>query len=664
MSGDQASPGESTILLSSLAILSVDATHQRSYLDHFVPFAIQALSMLGGTGNLTKISGSVDAEFGFIIEPIVIKEILKRADAHHFVTKVHENYTVTDKGIAVSTKFDEKRNKALAEQYAYIMELIQFVKKRHSISWTHEQGEAALEHFIINMSVGSIIELLTKKLERENLKLDQDDPQGTYLVSDFVFTSYVADPGSIVTLENLVKGSMLAFAIFLPIPIDQSRKFRNTTLWIDTPIALQWLGLEGEENALYIQNAIALAEKQGVQIGIFSHTVSEMRSIVLSAATDKYNPTSLRARPVAKYCAEKSYSVIEIAEIASNLENELVKLNVFVSHTPRIEVHTAVDEAALEKAIADRIPYHHTGSLIKDVNSLSAVSRLRNGHVSRQMEDCKALFVTDNYNLVRVANAFFEASKESFGVAITLEDLSWMLWIKDPISEVNLPRHRIIADVISILDPSDELWESYLDELDRLALKEPITVEALAVFRSSEIMGNMLMESTVGDVRNVSRRSVEKLLVTFSSSITQEKQNEFEEKLRLERERYQHQSQELAPLLGRLEQFEVFKQNIIRKCERDAKIISGTIITLLLIPLTLEAISLVISVAQASGFQLHMTAYRWILIGLYSVAALAFKIWKDFRGYSTKEAHGFLSGTFQKWLQDQRIPQKGFSEPT
>ena len=71
------------------------------------------------------------------------------------------------------------------------------------------------------------------------------------------------------------------------------------------------------------------------------------------------------------------------------------------------------------------------GIVERDVKSIAAIGRIRKDNKYKKIEDCKAIFVTTNYNLVESAEKCLEHKKyEEIGYIITDVELTTILWLK------------------------------------------------------------------------------------------------------------------------------------------------------------------------------------------------------------------------------------------
>lgn len=193
---------------------------------------------------------------------------------------------------------------------------------------------------------------------------------------------------------------------------------------------------------------LGLLYQAGADLRCFSHTADEIRSILTACAyriekdqlVDSYGPSI-------EYFLEKGFTASEIRIFVEKLEKDLAGLRVKLVDKPPFESDYMVDEQQLAEHIKKHVHYRADNALWRDVSSISSVIRLRGGHETVHVEECRAVFVSTNGGLVRAAREFgrSERSGNSVPPALTDHALTNMLWLKLPVQAQDLPRKRLIA---------------------------------------------------------------------------------------------------------------------------------------------------------------------------------------------------------------------------
>lgn len=504
-------------LLASLAILSVNWTEAHaSYLDNFIPFVVDALRRTGldEATNAQAATALMDI-FGLAIPPAVIHDILKRAARRgfgRFDGPLFRRQTARAK--TPPTDIEDQQRQSIREQAALVEKLRAFAKTAHDLSWDTTHAEQKLEDFVERMGAPTL---------RSAMRLggQHSDPGsgGTdFVVADFVRLLDREDPVGFGWLESMIKGSMLASALYLPSSVDMTRRFRRTTLWLDTPVLLGWLGFEGPEAEQSIESLLSLARNQGAEIAVFLHTVRETRGVLLGVARN-LGALDATVRPggVLEWFRGQGATSADLMSLASGLEEQILRRDVVIREAPDHGERFAVDETSLESKLQSRVQYTRQEAMRCDLQSLTAIHRLRHGATSDRLEDCRHLLVTNNDNLVRVAAEFFDEYRGVWPVAALDHEIASLLWLKTPTVAPDVPRRQIIADALAALQPSRELWGKYLAEMERRQVRGTVSQADLAHLRYAPEMVRAVMEITQGQAANFGSHTVDAALLHLRS---------------------------------------------------------------------------------------------------------------------------------------------------
>lgn len=342
-----------------------------------------------------------------------------------------------------------------------------------------------------------------------------------YVVSDFIVHTFARDPEGFDYLEAIVKGLMLASAVYLPTPAEVGRRFERVTLYFDTRLLLQALGYEGPDAESSMRQTLELAYELGATLATFTDTVTETRGVLSGIANNlKRGTRNEHRRLTEEWFRTQGFSPSDVELLSENLEADLKGLRIGILDRPSPKVSLTVDEVALEAVLQERVGYQSRPPLLHDLDALTAIHRLRGGQRQSQLERCRALFVTTNTPLVGAARQFFHnGDQHVVPVAFADEDLATLVWLKRPLDAPDLPRLRIIADCYAALEPGNDLWAKYLDEVDKLKERGSITEDDFFVLRYSLDAKQALMDRTFGSADRVSAEVVEEVLERAQAAI-------------------------------------------------------------------------------------------------------------------------------------------------
>lgn len=380
---------------------------------------------------------------------------------------------------------------------------------------------------------------------------------------------------------------MLANAIFLTDPSQVDRKFRKTELYFDTPFLLFALGHAGEARRDPCLELLHLLYEIGADLRCFSHTLDEAKG-VLDACAHRIHQGQLQDAygPSIEYFLSTGRTASDIELYAVHLERDLDILRIQVLDKPSYIPQYVIDEQKLTQALAENIYYHNPQALQRDVDSVSAVMRLRRGQEFSRIEECQALFVTTNNALVKVSRDFFYEESTFGTIPPCIPDyvLTNLLWLKNPLGAPDLPRKRIIADYYAATQPQERLWKCYLEEIDRLEQTERVTADDYYLLRYSLEAKSALMELTLGEEEAFTQGTVVEMLALVRSRIQQEKDAEIKE---LEKQR--NAAQQAIEAANTKERERVF--HIRARAQRYARLAAQTLRVILLLVLVIGTVS-------------------------------------------------------------------------
>lgn len=485
-------------ILASLALLSARWNDDhKSYLDNFVLFLVYSVEVkCQGVATEKEAAAALDAEFGLKLPYAVVRDILKRAAKEKYGSysgsEFHTNKTSVPKIVA---EMQNSRIQSLREQDVLIRKFSEFANSKHSLNWERSVAEGILQDYV-EKNGSQLLHQSLSNLQRET----ESENEG----NEFVFFEWVEnllenDLTSFRWLEEMIKGAMLAMAIVLPTQLETTRKFRSTTIWLDTPLILQLLGFLGSEMREYMIEIIDLAQKQNAKIRVFSHVLNESKGVIRAAAGDIYN-LEVQAKPgsVLAWFRSQKLSPTEILVLLQGIESKLLSKGIDFSDKPDHNEKNQIDEIKLEKVLQDTVKYTNNSTLKVDLESLSAIHRLRAGYVSDRLEDCRHLFLTNNDKLIRASGIFFSQSDKGWPIAMLDHIVGSLIWIKSPLSIPDLPKKRIIADALVSTHPSLNLWQNFVKEVDNLRNQQKISEEELLLMREGPEAEKVLMEVTAG----------------------------------------------------------------------------------------------------------------------------------------------------------------------
>lgn len=499
-----------TAPLISLAMLKVYWDQRRKdYIDNFVPMVAESIrTSPNDIVSIPSLQQEVRAGFGLRLPQHNLRIILNRIAKLGLIQSKDKVYVRNQEALR-TLNFGVVQSSVVAMHEQLIASFRSFARDRHQLDWSIENAENALYSYLATYA-------LVDGTGGEGCERPSSDTETVHFVAgEFVNHLRQNDPTSFEYLETIIKGDILATAIFLPDPSRAAQKFHKTSVYLDTSVLVFALGYGGETRAAPTREMLELLYQAGADLRCFSHTADEIRSILTACAyrieknqlVDSYGPSI-------EYFLERGFTASEIRIFVEKLEKDLAGLRVKIVDKPSFESDYMIDEQLLADHIKKYVHYRADNALWRDVGSISSVIRLRGGHESLHVEQCKAVFVSSNGGLVQAAREFGKGEAGGDGVPPALTDhaLTNMLWLKLPVQAQDMPRKRLIAASYAATQPDDKLWAKFLEQLSKDRQSSTVSEEDYYLLRHSLQARAALMEVTLGDEEAFTAGTVQEIL--------------------------------------------------------------------------------------------------------------------------------------------------------
>jgi hypothetical protein len=298
---------------------------------------------------------------------------------------------------------------------------------------------------------------------------------------------------------------------------------------------------------------LALLKQYDASLCCFNITYEEIQGILdaIAASLHRAGPRSIFG-PSMEYFVESGRTASDIELLVARLPQKLKDLTISIVQKPLYEEKFQIDERRFEETIENAIHYVNPRARVHDVDCISAIARLRRGQESSYPEECKALFITSNVDLAQATNRFFrrEASPGTVTPCMTDYALGNLLWLKNPTIAPDLPKKQLLAQAYAAMQPSEQLWKKYLNEVTRLQEGERISTEDYYLLRYSLAAKSILMDVTDGDEETFTEGTVPEVLEIAKQKLRADLQEavrkEQDEKHRLEEELQKRQERETS----------------------------------------------------------------------------------------------------------------------
>lgn len=585
----------SSATLTSLAMLKVNVDQGKDYLDYLQPFILQVLVDHRPDPVTDRVVREhILTQFGLEIPERAIQIILKRLARKNPLRKEEGIYRIT--GELPDPKIAVEKSKADRHIQAVVTGLVEFSKSTTKPAQGPDEAVAALCAFLTEFDIPCLRAYLRgTAIPTIAGKRDSD----IVLVSEYVLHLQKTDPERFESFLIMVQGHMLANALLCPDLHSAPKTYKGVTFYLDTPLLVRRLGLEGELKKSATETLIHLLYDLGATVATFSHSRDELEQVVKRTAEHVDAPNGRGA--IVMEARRSGTTRSDLLLLAGKIDDKLEEVRIEVQETPRYVREFQIDELAFGQVLEDEVSYLNPKAKEYDINSVRSIYVLRRGKSPRNVETCQAVLVTSNSAFARAAWDYGQRHEESREVSSVITDFSLanMAWLKAPLGSPNLPTTEILAFSYAALQPPKDLLNKYLKEIERLEKQGKISARDHQLLRSSTLAHEELMRLTLGDEEALTEQTVTETLKRVAGEIKKE------EGEKLAAEQSAHQKTQEALLAERAEKIHV-RERLYWRCNRRAKVFSWIVAV---------GISLVLiaGIAAGGGLKSNFPIVGWIL---------------------------------------------------
>ena len=554
-----------TNTLSSLAMLKVSIDSGKDYLEYLRPYVIQALvESPPEVVSDTTVAETLRSICGLEIPHRTVHVVLQRLARDGFLSRSHGVYTV----IKDLQSKDNSAERADAGRHiaGVIHSLVQFAKQSAERDISDEEATDCLIVFLSQFSIPCLKSYL------RGTTLPRIDGHGDWqvtLVSQFI-NDLTSKPELFQSFMKLVQGHMLANALLCPDLNSVSKSYKDVVFFFDTPLLIQFLGLEGKEEKQAIDELVGLVQKLEGSIAYFSHSYDELVNAIRNSADYVDSP---RGRGTIVDEARKSGTTkSDLLLVAQNAADLLEEAKIIPRSTPPYDTKTfqfEISEEVFASVLEEEVNYYNPKAKEYDVKSVRSIYILRRGLLPFSVEKARAILVTSNSGFSKAAYEYgkkFEQSQE-ISTVITDFSLANTAWLKAPQGAPSLPRKEVLAFAYAALRPTTDFWNKVLDEAEKLEASGRISSRDHQLLRSSHHVQSELMKLTLGEDDALTEKSITTTLNRVSAEIRKEESERLQMSVAANRETEQRLAEQVAKTEAEIAKNEVIKQNIYWRCD-------------------------------------------------------------------------------------------------
>lgn len=519
----------------SLAIIKSHWDKSRSdFIDNFIPLVAGLLKENNyHEVDLDKFQVDFQDRYGLLIPINALITIFNRARKSKIVYREHGKIFAQKKNLhqydlSSSAAKIERKFKHLTNQIS------DFGRKNYGIDESNEEIENALLTFLKEHD----LDILFAAKDRSVLPEVKSKNKLKYLVSAFSIHVFENDPNLFQFLLDISVGHALSGAILYSELSSFSGKLKGLNIYIDTPLILSIMGLNGEYKKRSVKELIDILNEEKANLFILDVNRGEVDAILSDCHRwlDKGVYDLNKASRVLRYCHRNALTDSDVEQLIVSLDRFLEENNILPSTVPDYsETEYVIDEPQLEKVIYktyqsivedfDKELTNSRGTITRDVAALSGIYRFRKGYKPKTIKDCKAIFITSNTALAFASRRFeTERNGTTFTIPACLTDvfLGTVIWLQSPQKVEDINSKRFMADCYAAIQPSNALIDKYLSEIEKLKSEDKISNDDYYLLRSHRVSLNLMETKTMGDPDAIDATSTEEILDSIIKSIKAE----------------------------------------------------------------------------------------------------------------------------------------------
>lgn len=621
----------STATLTSLAMLKVNIDQGKDYLDYLRPFVLQVLvDHPAEPVTDASVRDHLREQFGLEIPDRAVQIILRRLTRNGHIRRdtgiYHITGTIPDPGIAL-----QKAN-AVRHIQAVVSDLVDFSKQTPRPFSSDDEAVTAVCAFLSEFDIPCLRAYLRGTAIPPTTGSHGAD---IVLVSEYVVHLQRTSPERFESFLVLVQGHMLANALLCPDLQSVPKTYKGVTFYLDTPLLVRRLGLEGLPKKAAAEALIDLLLRLGASVATFSHSRVELERVLRGAAA---HIDSVSGRgDIVMEARREGRTKSDLLLFAERLDEELRVAKIEVKRSPQYIQQFQIDEAAFEAALQDEVSYYNTRAREDDINSVRSIYVLRSGTSPFNVEGAKAVLVSSNAGFARAAFEYGQKHQETREVSSVITDFSLanMAWLKAPMGAPAIPAAEILAFSYAALQPSKDLLAKFLSEIDKLEQQGTISARDHQLLRSSTLAQDELVRLTLGDEEALTAETISETLRRVTGELKKE------EASRLQAESEAHRSTQAALSKARSERERV-QERLYWRCVRRAQWIAWILSSCV-------AAILIVGLIAGLGLRARAGVVGWVL-SCGTGALLVWSIANMLFGTTVAELHSRMRNRLQAWL--------------
>lgn len=514
-------------------------TYNRDYLDNFVPFFATLFKRRSifkfSDVEIKKFTKMFSEDYGLEIPYHPLITILNKCKKYGLIRKSFKDYYVNVDRMNEIEFLDseqgyEDKRKLIIEKF------VSYAKEYYNVSI---ESEVANDIILCSLK-NNDIELLFARNSKSlipNIKLPNKYKHLQLFYYKFVISLF--ESGSILYnyLTDIAFGHIVASAILIEDYNYENDTVKGCSIYIDTPIIIKLLGGEGEDVSEIYERHFKELTECGASLKIFKHTNDEIFELLESSRNwvEAFEFDPEMASRTTLYFRQEGYSQIKVQNFINNVDRILKENNIVIENKPdyNSQEKYQIDENMLLQIIENiykEINQSFDSDLYKlrtmrDVDSISAIYRLRQGNTPRYLRQAKYCFVTTNSSIAKANQRYKKynhIAENELPACLTDVFVGTILWIKKPKIAKQELREKFISDCYLSLRPDAMLEKRLIVEAKGLLEKRKINNDDYILLTTSFLTKELLSAKALNQIETFDDKTTFEILEEIKNKIKNE----------------------------------------------------------------------------------------------------------------------------------------------
>ncbi|MGP1541264.1 hypothetical protein [Peptostreptococcus stomatis] len=482
-------------LTSTAMLAAIWEREKKDTLELILPFIIYSMGKVISVGNhvdITCIAKYLSKKFGFYDIPnSVLHKAFKRLSKRNFIERRNREYFLKMDLSEKCSIIDSQLHSAQEKTNYVIKELMEYLNQHKDKLFERDFNERDVEdHFVKFLETkGYFIYHKIEKLQ----EISSSENTIHYHIAQFIMKEYHNKTEVFSNIESIVKGLLLSRVIYGYVDVKHDEKFKDVCVYVDTTLLLCIFAFKNDEQNIAAKQLMEILSINNISVNCFKHNYDEVYKIIEAY---KYNilKSSNRYGQTIEYFDKLGYSVSDVERVLSKLEEYFRDNSIEIVDTPSLssddsgiinenDFKSSIGEEELKEHLSKEVSYKNETAKMNDVKSVAAIQTLRRGNIFKKIEECKALFVTTNYNLVYAVRKYMDNTSGSVPLLISDLDLTSLLWLKNPKRFSGFPALKIIESARISLEPTEQIRAEFIKKIEQFKNEPTVTEERAANYR-------------------------------------------------------------------------------------------------------------------------------------------------------------------------------------